>query len=141
MTALQLVDRQSMLDKVWQHFVVEKAHKGVDDKDSECYHYESPNGEVRCCAIGLFDTDKKLVGDLAYARLSVIIDLHNDAFNGVFDIGLPEAEDEEFLLKLQRTHDWAGRYSSREVPGLPFHQSIEKNLRELAGTYDLSIAT
>jgi hypothetical protein len=114
--------RQEVLDKVWQHFVVD-GHPRSRDEEGVCM-YRDPSGNP--CALGLlipdadYHTDMEGMGpeadELVHSSPEYAETL--DACGG------------RFLFQLQVAHD------SADAIDFP----IERNLRELAVQYGLKVA-
>lgn len=104
---MQRLDYQAVLNRVYQHFVIEGHPPGIHDGQSS-YHQAGPNGDLPC-AIGIFDPDKRLdetglvggdvqsVGSLCRRERALMTEL--------FSVDRLSAGDIGFLNEIQIQHD------------------------------------
>lgn len=109
--------KQEQFNLIWNHFVVNKSPKSIKGKDNVLYNEE----EGTKCAIGLLIPEEKYYQKLETTPSWDLIETIPELSN--LTLG-------EFYL-LQQAHDLAKDET--------FHVSIEKNLREIAEEFKLTI--
>jgi hypothetical protein len=120
-TQTKYTTKQQIFDKVWQHFVVNKNPKSVNEH-THCV-YSSPEGG---CAIGcLIDNDalkKEFDAQTNHTSIYSIRDRFNIELSDYIDPSIKT----RFLDSLQTIHD-------------SYFDSFEENMRALAAKYNLKV--
>ncbi len=114
---------QSILDRLWQHFVVERKPFGLSE-DGVC-QYRAESGA--CCAVGLFIPDDEYTPDMEHM--------------GPADIGEElhwPAEVVPLLEQAQNVHDEAALLGQRRGPMDPYEE-IQRRLEMMAEAYELVV--
>lgn len=128
-------DRQSILNRVYTHFVMNRQPAGRLNGASCIYHGFDENGRRVSCAIGLFDTEGRLDREPhSDMRLRDLYAHHPEALSAVFhtsDLGM---DDIQFLEFVQEEHDIAVKNAAcldREFD-LGFREEVAYRLARLA---------
>ncbi|WP_111748578.1 hypothetical protein [Salinisphaera orenii] len=132
---MKTLDHQAVLDRVYQHFVVERQPAGFFG--APFYHQWAETGVDQPCAIGLFDTDCQLadpqfntdcsVGQLHSGDIQVLLD--------VFDVDELSAWEMRFLSDIQETHDHNAEVFADDPDG--FVDQMAVDLDQIGGRYAL----
>ena len=134
-------DRQSILDRVYTHFIENQQPAGRDNGGARClYHGVDKNGQQVSCAIGIFDTDHRLDREsLITLGVRQMIDVDPDALADVFGSAVFSDLDLEFLIGVQDEHDLAVRHAvlSDQDFDTFFIEELAHRLDRFAGEQDL----
>ncbi len=115
---------QSIFNRVWQHFVVEKKSAGISEDGLCAYH--GKNGSP--CALGMFIPQDDILSINSLPIAEVI--RRCSAVKMIFkDIDI------RFLGELQNAHDASVAHKAK------FHERIEKELVVVADINNLTIPT
>ena len=115
---------EKAFDKIWTHFVINKANPGWDDVNEVC-SYQNEKGDQ--CAIGCLLPDD-LREEARLNALGIAALLENSDGIRKFFRGIPVY----FLKYLQNAHDLV-------ACDIDFHSGIETQLRAFAQKYSLRI--
>ncbi|WP_111748802.1 hypothetical protein [Salinisphaera orenii] len=131
---MNTLDHQAVLDRVYQHFVVERQPAGFFGVPF--YHQRAETGTDQPCAIGLFDTDCQL-SDSRYNTRSVaeLYSSHIQVLLDIFDIEDLSAWDLRFLNDVQDAHDHTAEIFADDADG--FVDQIAVELDRISGKYAL----
>lgn len=120
------MDRQTMFDRVYRHFVIDRASPSVvfTCGTVQC-RYRGPNGER--CALGLLIPDDAYEPTMEGTLALGLLDNKLCARLGI------DIDDVDFVDELQGAHDHS------VDAGAGFHDDLESKLRHIAARYDLTV--
>ncbi len=117
--------KQSILDRLWQHFVVERKPFGTNS-DGVC-RYRGTNGV--CCGVGLFIPDDKYEPDM-----------EEMSPRGLADRLDWPVEVTQLLEDVQSVHDNATLYVQKSMRALEDpYDNMQHGLERLASDYELDV--
>jgi len=138
---------QGLLNNVWNHFIVNDADSGVSTYSTNGgatgYRCSYNPGKPNRCAIGIFDTEKKLRWNdsvnalLGYDEWREVL----QSMFAEFKLDLTSGTDHNFITDLQKAHDKSavGSRFGQMKPKKTFKHELKVALITLANNYDLTI--
>lgn len=140
MSYLTKDDRQSILNRVYTHFIVNRQPAGHLCGASCIYHGIDDSGRRVSCAIGIFDTEGQLDREpLRYLSIRQLIDQEPGALADVFSLSDLDDLDVGFLTNVQEEHDLSTQHavlSEQDFDAL-FIEELAHRLNRFAGEQDL----
>lgn len=139
MCALTPEDRQSILNQVYIHFIVNRQPAGrvIDAKCA--YHAVDEQRRQVSCAIGIFDTGERLACHPLNGMCVINLEAHSpDVLADIFDRHELGEDDVRFLYAVQREHDRAVAHAATlEDFDRCFTEELDLRLARLALEWQL----